>query len=126
MFKRADFNAMQGYNENMKEGFEDWDFWIGLLKNGGKVVKIPEVLFYYRIRENSRNSVLDDGKQLRLREIIYNNHKAIYDANFSIPKLVYENYGLSTQLNSIKQSKDYNFGKKLMIPIRFVKSLFGK
>ena len=110
----------------MRLGYEDWDFWIGLLKNGGKVVKIPEVLFYYRIRENSRNSVLDDGKQLRLREIIYNNHKAIYDANFSVPKLVYENYGLSTQLNSIKQSKDYNFGKKLMVPIRFVKSLFGK
>lgn len=126
MFKRSDFNTTQGYNENMKEGFEDWDFWIELLKSGGKVVKIPEVLFYYRIRKNSRNSVLDDGKQLRLREIIYNNHKAVYDANFSIPKLVYENYGLSTQLNSIKQSKDYFFGKKLMKPFRFIKSLFVK
>jgi glycosyltransferase involved in cell wall biosynthesis len=126
MFKRPNFNTTQGYNENMKEGFEDWDFWIGLLKSGGKVVKIPEVLFYYRIRENSRNSVLDDAKQLRLREIIYNNHKAVYEAHFSIPKLVYENYNLNTQLNSIERSKDYNLGKKIMKPIRFIKSLFVK
>lgn len=37
-----------GYDENMKLGFEDWDFWIQATRNGFKVKVIPDILFYYR------------------------------------------------------------------------------
>lgn len=52
-FKRADFTTVGGYDENMKSGLEDWDFWLSLLKNGGAVYKIGEVCFYYRVKESS-------------------------------------------------------------------------
>lgn len=124
MYKRVDFDKVKGYNENMKEGFEDWDFWISMLVGGGKVYKIPEVLFYYRIRENSRNSSLDHSKQLRLRELVFKNHQRIYEENFSTPQLIFDNYLLSTKLSSIEKSSDYKFGKILLSPVRFIKSLF--
>lgn len=126
MYKRADFDRVGGYNENMHEGFEDWDFWIALLQNDAKVYRVPEVLFYYRIRTNTRNSVLDKEKQLRLRNTIYTNHKAVYDQYFAAPDLIFDKYLLSTKLNSLEGSKDYKVGKKLLSPLRFIKSLFGK
>lgn len=126
LYRKSDFELTGGYNEDMKEGFEDWDFWISLLKTGGEVFKISEVLFFYRIRSNSRNSVLDREKQLKLRQKIYNNHKATYDSHFSIPELVFEKYVLNSKLNSIEQSKEYVFGKKIMGPLRFIKSLISK
>ncbi len=126
MYKRKDFDRVGGYNENMHEGFEDWDFWISLLQNYARVYKVPEVLFYYRIRRNSRNSVLDNEKQLRLRNTIYKNHKAVYDEYFATPDLIFEKYLIGTKLNSIEGSKDYEVGKKLLAPFRFIKSLFGK
>ncbi len=126
MYKRKDFDRVGGYNENMHEGFEDWDFWISLLQNDAKVYKVPEVLFYYRIRTNTRNSVLDKEKQLRLRNTIYTNHKAVYDQHFAAPDLIFDKYLLNTKLNSLEGSKDYKVGKKLLSPLRFIKSLFGK
>ena len=78
LYRRSDYEKTRGYNEDMKEGFEDWDFWIGLLKGGGKVYKVPEVLFYYRIRAQSRNHSLDESKQIQLRKQIYMQHKEAY------------------------------------------------
>lgn len=33
---------------------EDWDFWISMLKSGGKVVRLDKVTFYYRRRAGSK------------------------------------------------------------------------
>jgi hypothetical protein len=38
----------------MTWSLEDWDFWLSMLKNGGEVVRIPKIGFYYRIRQNTR------------------------------------------------------------------------
>ena len=41
----------------MREGFEDWDFWMSMFQDGkGTAYKIPQVLFYYRIKPVSRNN----------------------------------------------------------------------
>lgn len=37
-----------GYDEKMKEGFEDWDFWRRATRNGYKIRIRPEYLFFYR------------------------------------------------------------------------------
>ena len=34
-------------------GLEDYEFWISLLKNKNTVKKLPQTLFYYRVKENS-------------------------------------------------------------------------
>ncbi len=35
LFKKRDFERVGGYDENMVDGLEDWEFWINLLKSGG-------------------------------------------------------------------------------------------
>lgn len=52
-FQKKDWQKIGGYDECMKYGLEDWEFWISLLKNGEKVYKLTEICFYYRIKENS-------------------------------------------------------------------------
>ena len=105
LFRKSDFETAGGFNEEMKEGFEDWDFWIRMLKSGGKVYKIPEVLFYYRMRADSRNGVLYEQKQLNLRKKIYQNHKELYDATFNLPDLIFDNYNLKNELASTKNQR---------------------
>ena len=54
-FKKEDWIRIGGYDENMIEGYEDWEFWIHLLKDGGEAVKLDKTCFFYRIKNISRN-----------------------------------------------------------------------
>ena len=126
LLKKNDFESVNGYNPNMIEGFEDWDFWIKLLHDNKQVFKIKEPLFYYRIKNNSRNSVLDYEKQLRLRKQIYHNHEEIYHTYFSIPELLYESYLLKQKHDAVLNSITYKVGKALALPINFIKKIVNK
>lgn len=125
LIKKTEFVAVNGYNTNMVEGFEDWDFWIKYLANDKKVIKINESLFYYRIKKNSRNSELDQEKQLRLRTQIYNNHKEVYNSFFTIPELLFQNYFLNNKYIAIHNSLTYKIGKIIATPINFIKKIIG-
>jgi hypothetical protein len=35
------------------QGWEDWDFWLGALEHGSQFAYVPEVLFDYRVSEQS-------------------------------------------------------------------------
>jgi GT2 family glycosyltransferase len=51
MYRREVWEAVGGYNSNMKWGYEDWDFWIGAVEQGYRAKRIPEPLFRYRVRK---------------------------------------------------------------------------
>ena len=53
MFKKTDWERTGGYSTEIIAR-EDWDFWIGVLKDGGKVVRLDYIGLFYRIRENSK------------------------------------------------------------------------
>lgn len=126
LFRRSDFDQTSGYNEKMLTGFEDWDFWLSMLEKGGDVYRIPEVLFYYRIRAGSRNSSLDVEKQKALRAEIYESHKALYERELSSSDLIFDNYQLKNNYHSLSSSKEYNAGKKMLAPLRFLKDLLKR
>ena len=54
MYRKSDWQLVGGYNPQMQEGCEDWDFWLSLIEKGCKVYKIKEVLFKYRQFDISR------------------------------------------------------------------------
>lgn len=112
MFRKVDFDLSGGFNENMREGLEDWDFWLSILERGGKVYHVKEAVFNYRIKKSSRNKDIDSVKFERLRRNIYENHKELYSTSFFNPKLSFE-------YRMIADSLEYKIGKLILKPIRF-------
>lgn len=74
LFRKSDWEEVGGFSEDMTMGREDWEFWIKLLKNGGKVVKLPFVGFYYRIHAGSKRKKTGTNQKKRER-IAYLNNK---------------------------------------------------
>jgi len=88
IYLKSDWEAVGGYDENMKHGWEDWEFWINLLYSQGKeAYKLDYVGFYYRQKDASMITSLNNSepKQLELLNYIYNKHKVHYDLNFGHP-----------------------------------------
>jgi glycosyltransferase involved in cell wall biosynthesis len=48
VFRRAAFEKSGGFNEDMREGFEDWEFWVRLTGHGYRGFRISEKLLFYR------------------------------------------------------------------------------
>jgi glycosyltransferase involved in cell wall biosynthesis len=74
LFRKADAVAVGGFSEDMQLGREDWEFWIKLLKNGGEVVKLPLVGFYYRLTPTSKRKKTG-GTAFKKARIAYLNAK---------------------------------------------------
>ena len=53
MYRKSDWLRVGGYCPDFKTR-EDWAFWIAVLKDGGEVVYLPDVEFFYRIRPTSK------------------------------------------------------------------------
>jgi glycosyltransferase involved in cell wall biosynthesis len=49
LFRREAWLEAGGFNEEMAEGYEDWDFWLKLAERGWVCGTLPEPLFYYRV-----------------------------------------------------------------------------
>ena len=77
-FRRKHWEKVGGYNINMVYGWEDWDFWLSLIHLGVKVYRIPQVLFFYRLREESMSHAMDEKKQFIMRLHAILNHQDLY------------------------------------------------
>lgn len=75
IFRKKDWEAVGGYDERMTWGWEDWEFWISLLKNGGRVVKLPIIGFFYRVRKNSRRKSTNKEAKEKTISLINSKHK---------------------------------------------------
>jgi glycosyltransferase involved in cell wall biosynthesis len=81
MFRREDWKNVGGYSGELKCGWEDWEFWISMLKNGGQVVRLDYFGFYYRIHQYSRRRT-NKIKEIEKFAIDFVNQKH-YDFIFS-------------------------------------------
>lgn len=115
MYRRKDYDATIGYNPNMRGGFEDWDFWLSILEQGGTAYQIPKILFRYRKKEQSMfvDLVADKRKQQNLRKQIVQNH----------PLLYYNEY---MRFYSMAQSRSYKMAVAYQRIARKIYSWIGK
>jgi len=74
LFRKSDAEAVGGFSEDMKMGREDWEFWIKMLKNGGEVIQLPFVGFFYRLTPTSKRKKTGTNQKKRER-IAYLNAK---------------------------------------------------
>jgi glycosyltransferase involved in cell wall biosynthesis len=79
LVRREALNAAGGFDESMREGCEDWDFWISLVARGFRGRIIPEVLFHYRRRPGSmsRTMMMGDG-HARLYGYLARKHRDVF------------------------------------------------
>lgn len=125
MFRKQCWTEVSGYDENMVKGYEDWEFWIAILRNNWEMHIISEVLFNYRIKKKSRDTVALDLYDFELREYIFLKHKELYKEHFDfyVTELIRQNSILRNNSNKTKKSIDYKIGELFLTPIRFVKKI---
>lgn len=106
-FKKAEWQNVGGYDTCLIYGLEDWDFWISILKENNKTVyKIPSICFYYRIKDESMITELENDKKKKMTRIISDKHKVFfYDYLGDFPTL-------AQQIKFLKRERD------LLIKIR--------
>ncbi len=126
MFKKSDWLQCGGYDESMTKGFEDWEFYINLLKTGGVAEVIPEELYNYRKRDGTTTSRANNVKYQLIR-YIYSKHSDVIgkDPNFLIDnlltKLEYE------EREKIKNTKrlEFKIGMLMLRPIKWIKAMLN-
>lgn len=125
MFKRSDWAQVGGYEEILPIlGFEDWEFYLNILKTGGIAFVLPEVLFNYQIRANSTTAKIKTFKLDKFRYIILK-HSELYKDNFEdlVTNLIER---LKTEeMEKIKNTNriDFKIGNAFLTPFRYLKSL---
>jgi glycosyltransferase involved in cell wall biosynthesis len=118
-FKKEDWKAVGGYDTTMKFGWEDWEFWIALLKNGGNVKCLDEVGFYYRIKAKSMLRTIQ-----RDRETENLNYLSVKHADFFV-----KYYGsfktMEHQLIALERKNNENLKSEKFVIDVFCKRFFG-
>lgn len=82
LYRKSCWKTVGGYDENMKKGFEDWEFWLSITKLGWHYKIEDSFLFYYRKAKQSMlvdtiNNHFEENK-----EYIVKKHKELYINDF--------------------------------------------
>lgn len=122
LFRKKCWIDINGYDENMRKGFEDWEFNISVAKSGWKIFVLEEYLFYYRMKMNSRNVEANSFYKYELRKYVYTKHKGLCVNNFEkmISSFLLEINILEKSKTDVKKSIDYRIGSAVLKPIRLL------
>lgn len=129
LFRKKCWEEVGGFDEKMRAGYEDWEFWIAVTKRNWVVHILPEVLSNYRIKNESRDTTAVQQHDFELRNYIYTKHKKVYEEHidFYVSELLRQNSLLRTTIFNVKRSKEYTLGQLILSPMRFIKKiLFSK
>ena len=125
MFKKEDWLMCGGYDESMRSGFEDWEFFIRLLKSGGTAFGIQKPLYTYRKREASTTS---KANKIRydLWNYIFTKHRDLYQDDFDnfISFFINRVKKAETTQYKYKNKIEFKIGLVILKPFRFIKSIF--
>jgi glycosyltransferase involved in cell wall biosynthesis len=118
-FKKKDWELVGGYDINMLYGWEDWEFWIAILKNGGNVKQLNEVGFYYRIKSNSMLRIINQENEKKMLSYLSVKH-----ADFFVKQ-----YGSFASMNHAlmeeKNNNEVNLKSEKFVIDVFCKRFFG-
>lgn len=133
-YKKEEWIRIGGYDSNMKNGWEDWEFWIHMLGTSGKqVYKIEYTGFFYRIKNNSMiySFVRNDKILQNTIRYVFKKHIDLYLENFgtyqylldTIDDLRYSEYILKEKTNRYENNPVIKIQKKIYF---FFKKIFSK
>ncbi|WP_250255590.1 glycosyltransferase family A protein [Chryseobacterium sp. Marseille-Q3244] len=126
IFKKEDYLKTSGYDTDMKLGYEDWEFWVQLLRKDDIVVQLDSIQFFYRQREDSMVKSLHESKVKRhqMEWHIFTKHRDIYgqmlNSDMSLAEIEHV-FNLRQTLKKIKKTFTY---KTIYKVERAIRSLF--
>jgi len=123
LFRKRCWEEAGGFDEKMKHGYEDWEFWISVTKNDWEVFVINEFLFNYRKKENSMLHITNKYYDLENYSYVLKKHNKLYSENFGLVVDFLLNNALKYKINEEKRinSLDYRIGNKILYPFRILK-----
>ncbi len=78
VFNTRDLLNIEGYDEELLYGMEDYEIAINLVSKGFHGVCLPETLFNYRIRKKSMSKSFTNNKQLYLYRLLTVKHASLF------------------------------------------------
>lgn len=124
LYRKSCWKTVGGYDENMKKGFEDWEFWLSITKLGWHYKIEEEFLFYYRKAKQSMlvdtiNNHFEENK-----EYIVKKHKELYIDDFDncMTVMFREQNATRVSLAKIKKSAEYRIARAITKPARLLKN----
>ena len=127
LFRKQCWVEVGGFDETMKEGYEDWNFWIAVTRKGWLVRSIPEHLFHYFVARQSM-VVESDKKRPDLLRRLVKNHPEAYCEHVDL--VVYEKeleiHSLQRKLDELRGSTTYRLGRCLTDPVGALRGLINR
>ncbi|MCL9809091.1 glycosyltransferase family 2 protein [Flavobacterium luminosum] len=128
LFKRECWEKVGGYDERMKKGFEDWDFWLSVTKKGYHYEIVHEFLFFYRKAKISMLQNTVSNHFYEVRKGIMLKHKDLYVQKFEnvIEVLFFELQQKNDAYQKNKRSLEFKIGKWLTKPLKWLEKISKK
>ena len=103
MFRRLDWEKVNGYDPRMIYGWEDYDFWLSLIELGREIHCIPDTLFFYRKHSGSMIARMEREHAIFSFAQLVRNHSKLYLKN--LPFLLEKQPDLWLELERFIQGK---------------------
>jgi len=90
-FRKDNIKSIGGYSHNYKH-VEDYDLYLRLIKNGYKIINLPEIFIKYRIHDQSIGQSRDSKKEqnANVKKIIFNNINHYFLLNWREFEIIYD------------------------------------
>jgi glycosyltransferase involved in cell wall biosynthesis len=127
LLRKQCWEEVGGFDETMKEGYEDWNFWIAVTKRGWRVRSIPEHLFHYSVAKDSM--VVDsDKKRPELMRRLVQNHIDVYrdQVDLVVYQKEIEIQRLHQKLDKLRGSIAYRLGRCVTDPLGVLSGVLNR
>ncbi|WP_339847458.1 glycosyltransferase family A protein [uncultured Dokdonia sp.] len=127
LYRKESWGRVGGYDETMRKGFEDWEFWIALTKNGQTFKIVEQFLFYYRKSETSMLMDTLANHRIAVMQYVFKKHQEVFEKHYD-NTLEYMFFLVNLYRNSeikIKSSTEYKIAGVIGKPLRLLRKLTG-
>jgi|GEM_PF-601101 len=127
LYRKECWKQVGGYDESMKKGFEDWEFWLAITKTGWRYKIVEKPLFYYRKADQSMLTRTIQNHAESIKEYIIHKHREVYIADFDncIRVMTHDLKVHRKKAQRLAQSNQYKVGKMLFYPWRWLERQFN-
>ena len=136
LFRKEDYEYVGKYNVNMRNGYEDWDFWQRLISYKKKVVQMPDTMFYYRKVSGSMLDQLNLNSEMKLRmentlfknniDIYLNEWGSMIEVLRKYEILLNSNDSIQEAVKRVHKSGSYRLGNFILYPLKLIRRLLKK